>query len=104
MYDHFLDQNPRFQNIKFLLETFFSQFVLCLTSNNGTFQNIGGRMHGSSPHLKFCRTVPPKSPPVLYILQYVRNEVIRARECIRRVAHATKTSRTDNGDWLRGRP
>ena len=27
---------------KILLDTFFSQFVLCLTSNNSTSQNIGG--------------------------------------------------------------
>src|SRR6218665_31163 len=29
-----------------------------------TSQNIGGRMHGPSPHLKFWGTVLPSSPPV----------------------------------------
>src|SRR6218665_2082077 len=32
---------------------FFSQFVLCLTSNNSTSHNVGGRMHAwAVPHLQ----------------------------------------------------
>ena len=53
IYDPFDDQKPLFQNKKFLLEFFFSQFVLYLTSNNSTSRNIGGQMHGPSPYLKF---------------------------------------------------
>src|SRR6218665_29877 len=46
-------QKPRFQK-KFLLNTFFSRSVLCLTSNNSTPSQIfGGTV-----------TSPPKSPPV----------------------------------------
>ena len=36
----------------------FSQFVLCLTSNNSIYQNIGGRMHGPSPTSKFGGPFP----------------------------------------------
>src|SRR6218665_3366233 len=50
MHNPFLDQKPRFHNKQFLLDTFLSQLVVCLTSNNQTSQNIGGgRMHRSSP-------------------------------------------------------
>src|SRR6218665_2101485 len=48
-------------------ETLFSQFVLCHASNNTTFRNIGGRVHGpSSPQNVWgiVPLVPPKSPPV----------------------------------------
>ena len=44
---------PLFQNKKFFLETFFSQFVLCLTANNSTSRNIGGADAWAAPHLKF---------------------------------------------------
>src|SRR6218665_146191 len=44
---------------KFLLDTFLTQFVVSLISNNSTSQNIGGRMHGPSRHLKFGGTVLP---------------------------------------------
>ena len=37
------------QHPKFFLKTFFSQFVLCLKSNDSSSRNIGGRMHGPSP-------------------------------------------------------
>ena len=50
LYDPFLGQKPLFQNKQFLLETFFSQFVLCLTSNNNTSRNIGGT-DASSPQI-----------------------------------------------------
>src|SRR6218665_59511 len=52
---------------EFLDNTFFTLFVLLCPSDNTTFQNIGGRMHGPSPHLKFWGTVPPvlpMSPPL----------------------------------------
>src|SRR6218665_3388739 len=64
----FLTKNLYFCNPKILLNTFFRQFVLCLTSNNSSSQNIEGRMHGPSLLLKFwgtIPTVPPKSPPML---------------------------------------
>src|SRR6218665_340494 len=41
--------------------------VLSRASDNTACQNIGGRMHGPSPHLKFWGTVPPvppRSPPL----------------------------------------
>ena len=46
-YDHFLDQKPVFHNKTFFL---FSQFVLYLTSNNSTSQNIGGTNAWAVPH------------------------------------------------------
>src|SRR6218665_2723743 len=67
-YITYMTQEPRFQNNTFLLDTFFSQFVLCLTSNNSTSQNIVGTdtwvvhqpqiLGGPFPK-------PPKSPPVV---------------------------------------
>ena len=59
---HFLDQKVLFQNPKFLLRTVFSQFVLCLTSDNSSSQNIGGTDACAVPHLEFCGTFPRKSP------------------------------------------
>jgi len=62
-----LDPKPRFQKKKFLLDTIFSQCVLCLTLNNSTSQNIvedrcmgrsTSQMLGNRP------PVPPKSSPV----------------------------------------
>src|SRR6218665_3282770 len=45
---------------------FFTLFILSHTSNNTTSLNIGGPMHGPSPHLKFFwGTVPPVLPPGL---------------------------------------
>ena len=47
------------KNLCLDLETVFSQFALCLTSNNSTSQNIGGLMHRPSPTSNSGRTVPP---------------------------------------------
>src|SRR6218665_1593145 len=41
---------------------FFNLFVLSRASDNTTSQNIGGRMHGPFPHLKFFGDRPPVSP------------------------------------------
>src|SRR6218665_1570885 len=49
---NFLGQKPRFHK-KFSLETFFSQFVLCLTSN--TSQNIGGTDDWAVPPVQLFR-------------------------------------------------
>ena len=38
---------------------FLTLFVLSRASDNTTSQNIGGRMHGPSPHLKFLGDRPP---------------------------------------------
>ena len=48
--------------------TFFTMFVLSRASDNTTSLNIGGPMHGPSPHLKFWGDrppVPPRSPPLV---------------------------------------
>src|SRR6218665_3355918 len=42
--------------------TFFTLFILSRACDNTTSLNIGGPMHGPSPHLKFWGTVP-SSPP-----------------------------------------
>src|SRR6218665_2827667 len=41
---------------------FFTLLILSHTSDNTTSLNIGGPMHGPSPHLKFWGDRPP-SPP-----------------------------------------
>ena len=44
--------------------TFFTLLILSRTSDNTTSQNIGGGpVHGTSPHLKLCGTVPPAKSP-----------------------------------------
>src|SRR6218665_1413611 len=53
VYDHFLTRKP----------PFFTLFILSHTSDNTTSQNIGGTMHGPSPHLKFWGDRPPLPPP-----------------------------------------
>jgi len=68
-YDPFLDQRTSISEKILPWDHFFSQFVLCLTSNNSTSRNIeGGRMHGPSPTSNFVRgrplSSPTKSPPV----------------------------------------
>src|SRR6218665_2031357 len=50
---------------KFLLMTFFAQFVLCLTSNNSSSQNIGRTDAWAVPHLKFGEGASSQSPPNL---------------------------------------
>jgi len=55
----FLTKNLDFRTKNSSLTPFFRQFVLCLTSESSTSQDI--------PHLKFCGAVPPvpsKSPPM----------------------------------------
>ena len=42
IYNPFLDQKPIFHNNKIPLHTFFTQFVLWLTSDNSTSRNIVG--------------------------------------------------------------
>src|SRR6218665_2047429 len=62
----FLTKNLDFRTKDFSLRPFFSQFVLCLTSNNSTSQNIGGT-DGPFSHLKLVggpSPQPPKSPPM----------------------------------------
>ena len=62
-------RKPLFQNKNVLLDTFFSQFVLCHT----TFRNIGrgGTDAWAVPTSVFfggnCPPVPPKSPPMVCI-------------------------------------
>jgi len=60
-FSFFLGQKLLFDNLKFLVKTVFSQFVLCLTSNNSSSQNIEGRMHGPSPP-KMCGGLSPSHP------------------------------------------
>src|SRR6218665_789767 len=57
----FLTKNLDFRTNNSSFTPLFTQFVVCLTSNNSTSQNIGGRMHGPTPHLKFGG-VPPLHP------------------------------------------
>jgi len=52
-------EKPLFQNKKFLVDTFFIQFLLSHASDNTTSRNIGG---WAVPHLKFWRG-PSPSPP-----------------------------------------
>ena|SRR6218665_1402813 len=59
-------QNHYFRK-EFLDDTFFTLSVLSRASDNTTSQNIGGRMHGPSPHLNFLGDRlprPPRSPPL----------------------------------------
>ena len=59
VYDPFFTRKTTISE-KFLHKTiFFTLFVLSRASDNTTFLNIGGPMHGPSPYLKFWRTVPP---------------------------------------------
>src|SRR6218665_1664584 len=68
VYDPFLAEKPLFQNKTFLHDTvltpLFTQFILCNASDNirPTSLNIGGRMCGPRPHLKFWGDRPPVSP------------------------------------------
>ena len=68
LYDPFLRQKPRFQKKIPPWDLIFSQFVLCLTFNNSTSQNIGGTDAWAVPPPQILRgTVPPvlpKSPPM----------------------------------------
>ena len=63
---YLFDLKLLFHHPKFLLKTFFSQFVLCLTSNNSSSRNIGdGRMGRPPPQI--CEDLSPrpsKSTPV----------------------------------------
>src|SRR6218665_2044279 len=52
IYDPFLDQKPP-------SETCFSQFVLCITSNNSTSQNIGGTDAWAVPTHQIWGDRPP---------------------------------------------
>src|SRR6218665_1289684 len=52
VYDHFLTRKTQF----------FTLFMLSRTSDNTTSQNIGGPMHGRSPHLSFFGGASPQSP------------------------------------------
>jgi len=57
-----------FHNFAHKKNTFFHSFHNSRTSDNTTSQNIGGRMHGPSPHLKLWGDrppVPPRFPPLL---------------------------------------
>jgi len=62
-----LDEKRLFQK-NFLLDTFFSQFVLSHASNNSTSQNIGGTEAWAVPPPQFfwgrVPILPPKSPPM----------------------------------------
>src|SRR6218665_3653929 len=64
----FLHQKLLFHNPNFLLQTVFSQFELCLTSNNNNSQNIRGTDTWALPPQIFFGgtvTVPlSRSPPV----------------------------------------
>src|SRR6218665_1163584 len=61
-------EKPLFQKRIPLCHLFFTLFVLSRASDNTNSQNIGGPMHGLSPHLKFSRErppSPPRSPPLI---------------------------------------
>ena len=63
----FLTKNLYFRTKNSSLRLFFSQFVLCLISNNSTSRNIGGTDALAVPISNFGGTVPPvppKSPPM----------------------------------------
>src|SRR6218665_725813 len=47
----------------FVHDTFFTLFLLLHACDNVTSLNIGGRMHGPSPHLKFFGGPSPQSKP-----------------------------------------
>jgi len=60
-FSSFLHQKPLFQNKKLLLQTFFTQFVLCLNPITVLLEILGGRMHGPShpPQIWVDRPLPP---------------------------------------------
>jgi len=82
----FLTKNLYFRTQHSSFRPFFSQFVLCLTSNNSTSQNIwGGRMHGPSPTSNFeglSHPVPPKSPPMSETTEFWGVYSITAYTCM----------------------
>src|SRR6218665_3360272 len=59
----FLTKTVNFRQKYSSLTHFLSQFVLCLTSNNSTSQNIGGTDARAVPPPQIWGTVP-KSPPM----------------------------------------
>src|SRR6218665_3057790 len=64
----FVCQKLLFHHPKFLLSTFFSHFLLYLTSNKSSSRNIEGTDAWPVPHFKFLGDrppAPPKSPPVM---------------------------------------
>ena len=63
VYDPFFTRKTTISEKNSLTTPFFTLFVLSRASDNTTSQNIGGRMHGPSPHLKFWGTVPQVSAP-----------------------------------------
>src|SRR6218665_3371506 len=76
VYDHFLTRKTQF----------FTLFMLSRTSDNTTSQNIGGPMHGRSPHLKFflggpspqsplgLRPCTTLSPPSMFMSRFIRTD------------------------------
>src|SRR6218665_2720201 len=73
VYDPFLTKRTTNSEKNSFMTPFFTLFVLSRASDNTTSQNIGGRMHGPYPHLKFLGDRPPSPPrsPPLGIYQIV---------------------------------
>src|SRR6218665_446841 len=55
----FTRKNTKFSVKNSLIRPFFTLFVLSRASDNTISLNIGGSMHGPSPHLKFWGDRPP---------------------------------------------
>src|SRR6218665_3161833 len=67
-------------SVYFTLNKFlFFLFVLSLVSNNTTSSNIGGRMHGQSPHLKLGDRPPvfPCLRPWVHVVNKGEPQIIR---------------------------
>jgi len=71
----FLTKNLDLKTKNSSLTPCFTQFVLCLTSDNNTSQNIGGMDAWAVPTSNFGWTAPqfPLSLRPWYIVQYARN-------------------------------
>ena len=83
----FLHKKHHYFRTKFLDDTyFFTLFVLSRPSDNTTFQNIGGPMHGPSPHLK-CWGDRPPSPPEVSAPAHGKDFVIVCRNKLRSESH-----------------
>src|SRR6218665_3527464 len=70
----FLDEtNLCFRKKNSLMTPVFTHFLLSHASANTASRNIGGRIHGPSPHLKLWGPSPrrpPMSPPTVVHMKY----------------------------------
>ena len=62
IYGPFLTRKTSISDKKILDHTFFTQLLLSHASNNTTYRNSGGQMHGLSPTSNFGGDLSPSTP------------------------------------------